>query len=287
MQAIFAIKLHGRDMLLLNRIKSFFGVFFFLNWKFKKKTGTIIINRKTGQANYTVKSVKDIHSTIIPHFDKYPLLTQKYADFELFKTIVNLILQNQHLTEDGLIKILELRSSPNKGLSVELAKNFPSIKPVERPLVKITENIDLNWLVGFIDGEGCFYVNITPSKTKVGFAVQINLSIVQHIRDNSLLLNIHKFLGCGYIVQIPEKARVNYLVAKLTDIIDIILPIFKKYPLQGTKNLNFLDFCEIVELIKNKDHLTSEGLEKIRKIKSGMNSGRDYEKMILQPSSPI
>jgi hypothetical protein len=68
------------------------------------------------------------------------------------------------------------------------------------------------------------------------------------------------------------------VVTNLTDVINILLPIFSKYPLQGTKKLNFQDFCKVVELMQNKAHLTSEGLEEIRKIKSGMNTGKDYEK---------
>ena len=40
-----------------------------------------------------------------------------------------------------------------------------------------------------------------------------------------------------------------------------------------------MDFCKIVDIMRNKRHLTSEGLEEIRKIKSGMNTGRDYEKL--------
>jgi hypothetical protein len=244
-QAIFAIQLHERDIATLYRIKSFFGV------------GTIVVNKKRGHANYAVRNVKDIYSFIIPHFNKYPLLTQKQADFELFQTIVNLIIQNQHTTPDGLKKIVELRASLNKGISGELAKNFPNIQPVERPKVELTKNIDLNWLVGFIDGEGCFSVYIFPSKTKIGFAVQLNFNIVQHIRDSSLLINIQRCLGCGSIIQIPEKSRVNFVVVKLTDIINILLPIFSKYPLQGTKNLNFMDFCKIVDIMKNKRHLTS------------------------------
>lgn len=104
-----------------------------------------------------------------------------------------------------------------------MTKSFPNIKPVGRPEVELTKNIDLNWLVGFIDGEGCFYVNITPSKTKL-FAVQINMNIVQHIRDSSLLKNIQRCLVCGSVIEIPEKSRVNFVVAKLTDIVNIIIP---------------------------------------------------------------
>jgi hypothetical protein len=40
--------------------------------------------------------------------------------------------------------------------------------------------------------------------------------------------------------------------------------------------LDFNDFCKIADFMKNKSHLTSEGLEQIRHIKSGMNRGRVY-----------
>jgi hypothetical protein len=38
--------------------------------------------------------------------------------------------------------------------------------------------------------------------------------------------------------------------------------------------LDYLDWCKVAELMKNKAHLTWEGLSKIRKIKAGMNKGR-------------
>jgi hypothetical protein len=50
--------------------------------------------------------------------------------------------------------------------------------------------------------------------------------------------------------------------------------MFEKYPLIGVKRLNYLDFCKIALMIKNKDHLTKAGLKAIAKIKDGMNSKR-------------
>jgi hypothetical protein len=38
--------------------------------------------------------------------------------------------------------------------------------------------------------------------------------------------------------------------------------------------LDYLDWCKIAELMKNKVHLSEEGLEQIRTIKAGMNKGR-------------
>jgi len=54
-----------------------------------------------------------------------------------------------------------------------------------------------------------------------------------------------------------------------------IIPFFSKYPIEGVKAKDFDDFCKVAELMKSKVHLTSDGLEQIRKIKSGMNRGRD------------
>lgn len=44
----------------------------------------------------------------------------------------------------------------------------------------------------------------------------------------------------------------------------------------GVKNLDYLDWCKVAKLIDEGKHLTLEGLNLIRSIKSGMNKGRKY-----------
>ena len=73
---------------------------------------------------------------IIPHFEKYPLITQKKSDFILFKQIINLMNNKEHLTLEGLKKIIALKASLNLGLSDELKTNFSDISFVDRPLVE-------------------------------------------------------------------------------------------------------------------------------------------------------
>ena len=41
---------------------------------------------------YSVQSARAITNVIIPHFDKYPLITQKQGDFLLFKEAIDLLL---------------------------------------------------------------------------------------------------------------------------------------------------------------------------------------------------
>jgi hypothetical protein len=63
-------------------------------------------------------------------------------------------------------------------------------------------------------------------------------------------------------------------VIKFSDLAEKIIPFFSKYQIQGTKHLNYTDFVSVIELMKEKKHLTEEGLDKIRTIKAGMNKGR-------------
>ena len=63
-------------------------------------------------------------------------------------------------------------------------------------------------------------------------------------------------------------STVDFTVVSFLDNHEKIIPFLNKYPMVGVKVLDFLDFCKVAELIKNKEHLTLEGLEKIKKIKS-------------------
>ena len=48
---------------------------------------------------YTVKTVENLTHVIIPHFNMFPLLTKKYADFKLFKEIVFIMQRKGHLNK--------------------------------------------------------------------------------------------------------------------------------------------------------------------------------------------
>jgi hypothetical protein len=117
---------------LLLQIKSFFN-----------ETGNIYTTSNTAII-YQVRNLNDVIKTIIPHFDKYPLLTQKQSDFLLFKEIAKLMNKDKHLTEDGLIKIISLKASLNKGLSNNLKLYFPNVIRIERFKVNIPININSN-----------------------------------------------------------------------------------------------------------------------------------------------
>jgi hypothetical protein len=124
-RAGFSIGMHQRDKVLLEQIKLYFGV------------GEIF---KQGEiANqYRVSSLDSLINVIIPHFEKYPLITQKRADFELFKEVVDLMAKKYHTKPEGLQQIINIKASMNNGLSDSLKDSFENINPVLRPKVEFS-----------------------------------------------------------------------------------------------------------------------------------------------------
>jgi hypothetical protein len=111
-------------LILLRKIHTFFGI------------GIVGERNDRNQAYYSVQSARALANVIIPHFDKYPLITQKRADYLLFKQAVNLLLQGQARSSvEGIREILSIKGSMNKGLSDTLKINFPAILPLPRPVV--------------------------------------------------------------------------------------------------------------------------------------------------------
>jgi hypothetical protein len=114
--------------------------------------------------------------------------------------------------------------------------------------------------------------------TKCGFSVSIEFSVSQHIRDELLLSKFIEYLSCGNISKKSTRPdSVIFMVRKFSDIKEKLIPFFQKFPLQGVKSMDFLDFCQVVKIIEDKSHLTFEGLKKIRSLKSGMNKGRIFD----------
>ena len=162
----------------------------------------------------------------------------------------------------------------NLGLSDILISNFIKINPVNRIIIN-TKNIpDLNWLAGFTTGEGNFDISIHKSKNKIGYQVQLRFRIYQHERDVKLIKLIIKYFGVGKIEKQLKTQMVNLTIVKFSDITNIIIPFFKNNSLHGVKQLDYLDWCKVENLMKSKKHLTIGGLAEIRKIRSDMNRSR-------------
>lgn len=128
-----------------------------------------------------------------------------------------------------------------------------------------------------MDGEGCFFVNIYKRKDSVlGEGVKLVFKVTQDNRNSDLLASFVEIFGCGAIYSQSKSTGTvqDFMVTGLSHITDKVIPFFLAHPLRGAKQKEFADFVKVAELMKLKAHLTREGLEKIRAIKSGMNFKR-------------
>jgi len=182
-----------------------------------------------------------------------------------------------HLSIQGLNQIINIKASINLGLSHFLKSEFINFTPVERPIINTEIIPDPNWVAGFVTGEGSFDVRINRQSTnKVGYRVQLRVRISQHddSRDLKLMEILAKYLGAGKLYKYPGKPAVVLTIFNFSDINNLIIPFFETNPLLGVKLMDFTDWCKVAKLINEGSHLTKEGIDLIRDIQSGMNTGR-------------
>jgi hypothetical protein len=259
-KSTFQIGVHKKDLALLEQIKLFFGV------------GNIT---KLGaeSVQFRISGLEDLN-IIINHFDNYPLLTRKLFDYLLFKKVLNLMKQEKHLTLEGLNRIVSIKATLNRGiLSEKLSLAFPDLEPALKPEIKDRKIQDLNWLAGFTDAEGCFFIALKKSpESKLGETVWLRFILTQHSKDQEFLKNLISTLNCGRYIS--KSGYGKFIVEKFTDVRSKIIPIFEEFKLHSIKSKNYEDFKKAALLMENKAHLTREGLDEIKKIKGKMNRSR-------------
>ena len=134
--------------------------------------------------------------------------------------------------------------------------------------------LDSQWITGFVDGEGCFYVGINEhSDMATGYQVLPEFTVVQHERDIQVLYALKRHFGCG-VVRKNHGDRMCYRVRSVQHLLERIVPFFVKHPLKTKKQVAFQKFRRILLMMEAGEHLTSEGVDRIRQIASQMNRGQ-------------
>lgn len=195
---------------------------------------------------------------------------------------VECVINKDHLTLEGLHKILGIKASINLGLPNSLKESFHDIVPVLRPLVQLSGLQNVNsyinsyWLAGFTSGDGSFQIITRNSAAyKGGCQVSLRFSVSQNVKDLFLIEGLISYLGCGRSFTQSKYDMVHFIVTKFSDITEKIIPFFNQHPVIGIKGEDFADFCKAAEIIKTKGHLREEGLKEIIKLKGLMNKGRN------------
>lgn len=193
--------------------------------------------------------------------------------------------KKEHLTESGLLKIISLKSLFKKGLNLDLTSSFPDVKHegcrVNSPAyLSSLHLLNKAWVLcktGFINADCTF--GLIVSQTSVNnksIKVKPQIRISQYILSLVVLEAIKNMLGQGVIIKPSPKSTVATLAFYRKEAISLVIQICKENPLQGAKQLDFLDFCKGYEIYLNKGHLDPIGFTNLIRIVKGMNSGRKW-----------
>ena len=186
---------------------------------------------------FTVCDKKSLLNVIIPFFIKYPLMSEKRKNFYKFVESLNDKQDNIYY------------------------KNFYNIQTKD-----FFFNLDADWVAGFIDADGCFYVSIVNNYPRPKLFVAIAK------RDLNLLVHLKKFLTCGHVT--TRKNCYMFTVSSIKHFTEFIFPRLctksNRNLLKTTKRLDFQKFKKIVFYMSEKKHLTEDGMEKIKKLKTSM-----------------
>ena len=152
--------------------------------------------------------------------------------------------------------------------------------------------ISIGWLLGFVDGEGCFSIGLTRQVGgdgrvgyRTGWQVSHSFDVVQGARSLDALEWLRDFFGVGAIY--VNRRRDNhkedlwhYVVRARSDLREVIIPFFERYPLRTSKRDDFTKFKRCIDLCAVGYHLTREGVAEIAAIMQTMNHQKPRGELI-------
>jgi hypothetical protein len=128
------------------------------------------------------------------------------------------------------------------------------------------------YISGYVDGEGCFTVSISPrAKLAVGWEVRPSLSVSQNGDRSEVLQLIQAHFGCGSIRPDRSDKTLKWETRRLEDILGRVIPHFERYPLLSGKRFDFERFASVCQSMAAGEHRTTTGLISIVELIAGMN----------------
>jgi hypothetical protein len=149
-----------------------------------------------------------------------------------------------------------------------------------------------DWVVGFVDGEGCFSIGFVRQPCRpgrsgyaTGFQVSHEFAVTQGEQSLDVLRDLRDFFGVGQVIvnrryDNHRECLHRYVVRKRGELLETVIPFFKEHPLRTSKRQNFEKFVECVELISDGRHLTVDGLIRIAEITETMNRKKPRQDLI-------
>ena len=125
------------------------------------------------------------------------------------------------------------------------------------------------WLSGFTDAEGCFNVSINKRDNTVsGYRVILRF-IIDQKNSLYLLTLIRDQFGYGKVI-VRSKDMYRFYCNSYIGL-SSVNSYFSTFTLKSKKAVSYAHWLKVYKMVLNKEHLTTQGLEKIRALKKTIN----------------
>ncbi len=156
-----------------------------------------------------------------------------------------------------------------------MSSENPTSADDQQETARISLELDPLWVVGVVDGEGCFSVSIhrnPNARSTGGWQLHPTFHVYQHERHRVVLEALIPFFGCGRLRSKGPKSSVStYAVDALADLERSIVPFFERHPLL-VKRDDFDRFATIVRSMRRKEHLEPAGFQRLVRCAYAMNA---------------
>jgi hypothetical protein len=213
------------------------------------KGGHLNVDKRTNAYNFLINSLSLILNTVLPHFASYPVMSAKYRSFFMFKRVVIMLKNKEHLTRQGLPRIIAIAYSMNTASTrtperkQEILKSLGFDNYDEGNLISSLEKemqsglncdrLDPYFISGVADGDSSFYVSLKGNNRIVPA-----FTIIQHKESKDLLCAIQSYFKCGALYEIKPN-YVRFVVEDISSLINIIIPHFESILFILFKGTNF------------------------------------------------
>ena len=149
----------------------------------------------------------------------------------------------------------------------------------------------IGWIVGYVDGEGCFQVSIIKNqRARFGWQVFPEFVVTQNEKSKESLYLMKDYFKCGdvYINRRKDNRKENlyrYCVRSICDLNEKIIPFFAANKLKTAKKKDFIYFSKAVKMLVGQKHFKLKGIIAIAKIVQQMN--RKLPSKFLESSETI
>lgn len=132
-------------------------------------------------------------------------------------------------------------------------------------------NFTGDWIAGFTQSDGSFVVGFETQSGKLSIRPRPMFILTQSYTEFEMFKALHSYLGVGRLQK--NRNNVTLIVTSINEIISVLIPLFDKHPLHGSKIISYQIFKEVSLMMKAKKHLTLEGTLQILELAYFMNPG--------------